>query len=294
MQAVEWLKALFYGILEGITEWLPVSSTGHLILVAERLPFRFCEDPELLDLFWEWFEVVVQIGAVCAVPVLFFGRLFPFGKTRTATEKKRGLLLWCKMLPESLPAAAVGVFGDRLLERLTGKDLDGWCYNGVVVAAALILYGVAFLVMERLRRNRPPTIRTVEEITPKTAFCIGCFQVLSLVPGTSRSGSTILGASLLGVSRSAAAEFSFFMAIPVMLGAGAVKTVGFFGKLNAAGLSLPAQGWFLLALGTLVSFLTSVVVIRFLIDFVKKHTFVPFGVYRILLGAAVLIGYFIK
>lgn len=294
MAAVEWLKALFYGILEGVTEWLPVSSTGHLILVSERLPFRFCENAALLATYWELFEVVIQLGAVCAVVVLFFGRLFPFGKGKTALQRQNALRLWGKVLLASLPAAAVGVFGDRLLEKLTGKDLNAWFYHGVVVAAVLILYGVAFLVLEQWRHNHPPKIETVEQITPRTAFWIGTFQVLSLIPGTSRSGSTILGASLLGVSRGAATEFSFFMAIPVMFGAGAVKAAGFFAAVRETGISLPPVGWLLLVFGTAVSFSVSLVVIRFLTGFVKKHTFVPFGVYRILLGGTVLIWYFTK
>ena len=294
MQAVEWLKALFYGILEGITEWLPISSTGHLILFSERLPFRFCEDQAVLDAFWELFQVVVQIGAVFAVVVLFFGRLFPFAKGKTRNEKKSAVVLWAKVFLASVPAAFVGILGDRLLEKLTGKDLNGWFYNGITVAAALILYGVAFLILERVRKNRPPKWITTDEISQKTSFCIGLFQVLSLIPGTSRSGSTILGASLLGGARGASAEFSFFMAVPVMFGAGAVKTVGFFQTMKETGLSMPPIGWGLLAVGTLASFLISLVVIRFLTDFVKKHTFVPFGVYRIVLGAAVLIGYFVK
>lgn len=294
MATIEWLKALFYGILEGVTEWLPVSSTGHLILLSERLPFRFCEDSAVLEAFWELFEVVVQTGAVLAVVVLFFGRLFPFGKGRTKQEKKDGIALWAKVIFASFPAAVAGVFGDRLLEKLTGKDLDGWFYNGVTVAAALILYGIAFLLLERFRKNKTPKWSKTEEISPKTAFGIGLFQVLSLIPGTSRSGSTILGASLLGGARSAAAEFSFFMAVPVVLGAGAVKTVGFFQTAWESGFSMPSVGWGLLAVGTLASFLVSLVVIRLLTDFVKKHTFVPFGIYRILLGAAVLVRYFIK
>ncbi len=294
MAAIEWLKAVFYGILEGITEWLPISSTGHLILLSEWLPFRFCEDPAILNAYWELFEVVVQIGAVCAVVVLFFGRLFPFGKRFSNEERRSALHLWAKVLLASLPAAVVGIFGDRLLERLTGKDLDGWFYNGMVVSAALIFYGIAFLPLEKANKGKLPKIEKNENITVKTAIFIGLFQILSLIPGTSRSGSTILGASLLGVSRSAAAEFSFFMAVPVMMGAGAVKTVGFLETTGKAGLSMPPVGWALLAVGTIVSFLVSMLVIRFLTEFVKKHTFVPFGVYRILLGAAVLIWYFVR
>ena len=294
MAAIEFLKAVFYGILEGVTEWLPVSSTGHLILLSERLPFAFCNDPAVLEAFWELFEVVVQIGAVCAVLVLFFGRLFPLGKGRTRAEKCGALRLWGKVLLASVPAAMFGLLGDRLLEKLTGKDLDGWFYNGPVVASALIFYGVAFLLLERLRKKRPPIIGSVEAIAPKTAVSIGLFQVLSLIPGTSRSGSTLLGACLFGVSRAPAAEFSFFMAVPVMFGAGAVKAVGFVQTMEKTGRSLPPVGWFLLAVGTVVSFFVSLAVIRLLTDFVKKHTLVPFGVYRILLGAAVWIWYLVK
>lgn len=294
MPVFEWLKAVLYGMVEGITEWLPVSSTGHLILFAQRLPFRFSQNPAFLEAYWELFEVVIQLGAVLAVVVLFFGRLFPFGKSNSRGEKQNALRLWGKVLLASVPAAVVGVFGDRLLEKMTGKDLDGWFYHAPVVAAMLILYGVAFLFLEGFRKRRNPKIETTGELSPRTAFCIGLFQVLSLIPGTSRSGSTILGALLLGVSRSAAAEFSFFLAVPVMLGAGGVKTVGFFEKMGEMGIAMPPQGWLLLLIGTLVSFLVSLLVIRLLTDFVKKHTLILFGVYRILLGAVVLIRYWAK
>ncbi len=283
---LEFLKALLYGIVEGITEWLPVSSTGHLILLSEWLPFGFSDDAAFLQSFWEMFEVVIQLGAILAVVMLFWNRLNPFGKGRTADEKKQICRLWGKVLLACLPAAVIGLFGDRLLEMRTGKDLDGWCYNASVVAAMLILYGIAFIAVERAHRGKPPRIGRTEEISCRAAFLIGLFQVLSLIPGTSRSGSTVLGAILLGVSRTAAAEFSFFLAVPVMAGASGVKLLGF---LQKSGGNIPASAWVILAIGCLSSFFVSVAAIRFLTDFVKKHSFAAFGVYRILLGAAVLL-----
>ncbi len=294
MQIIEWLKAALYGIVEGITEWLPVSSTGHLILLSEWFPFAFSEDEAFLGEFWEMFEVVIQLGAILAVLVLFRRRLFPFGKRKTSAEKRDTWRLWGKVLVASVPAAVVGLLGDKLLEKLTGKDIDGWLYNGLVVAVALIVYGVAFIVVERMRKGRLPRVDSVYDISPLTALFIGLFQALSLIPGTSRSGSTILGSILLGVSRTAAAEFSFFMAVPVMVGASGVKSLGFARYLRAEQISMPANAWIILGVGCAVSFFISLVAIRFLTDFVKKHSFAPFGVYRIILGAAVLIWYFVR
>ena len=283
---LEFLKALLYGIVEGITEWLPVSSTGHLILLSEKVPFGFSDDGNLLRSFWEMFEVVIQLGAILAVVVMYRNRLTPFGKSRTADEKREIRTLWGKIVVACLPAAVIGLFGDRLLERQTGKDIDGWCYRATVVAAMLILYGIAFIVVERSHRGKIPKIERTGDISYRTAFLIGLFQTLSLIPGTSRSGSTVLGAILLGVSRSAAAEFSFFLAIPVMTGAGGVKLLGF---LRENGGEIPGIAWGILAVGCLASFWVSMAAIRFLTDFVKKHSFTAFGVYRILLGAAVLL-----
>lgn len=293
MQVWEWLKAVLYGIVEGITEWLPVSSTGHLILFSEWFPFSFTDNAELLREFWEMFEVVIQLGAILAVIVLFWRRLIPFGKQKTDDEKRDTWKLWGKVLIASIPAAVVGLCGDKLLEKLTGKDINGWLYNGLVVAVALIVYGVAFLAVERLHQGTLPNADSVNDISIRTAWFIGLFQVLSLIPGTSRSGSTILGSILLGVSRTAAAEFSFFLAIPVMFGASGVKAIGFANYLLASGTSVPAAAWWILAVGCVVSFLVSLVAIRFLTDFVKKHSFAPFGVYRIMLGAGVLIWYLV-
>ncbi len=290
---VECLKAILYGIVEGITEWLPVSSTGHLILLGEWLPLSFTKDAELLSEFGEMFEVVIQLGAILAVVILFWGKLWPFGKAKTQEQKKATWTLWGKVLVASLPAALVGVVGDKILEKLSGKDLDGWLFNPLVVAVALIVYGIAFLLIERLQKPERISVEQVDAITYRHAILIGLFQTLSIVPGTSRSGSTILGSMLMGLSRTAAAEFSFFMAIPVMVGASGIKLLGFFGYLSEAQVSVPITAWAVLAIGFVVSFAVSMVAIRFLMDFVKRHSFAPFGIYRILLGAFVLLYFFV-
>lgn len=285
----ELLKSVLYGIVEGITEWLPISSTGHLILLNEWLPFRFTDDAVMAAEFWEMFEVVIQLGAILAVVILFWGRLWPFGKSKTATEKRQTWSLWLKVVIGCLPAAIVGVLGDKLIEKLTDKSIDGWLYNAVVVAVALIVYGVAFILIEKLRRPDSERITSTADMTCKTALFVGLFQMLSIIPGTSRSGSTILGAMLLGMSRTAAAEFSFFMAIPVMVGASGIKLLGFASYLSESGAALPGSAWGILAIGCAVSFAVSMVVIRFLMDFVKRHSFSAFGYYRIALGALVLL-----
>lgn len=289
MFVLEWLKAVLYGIVEGITEWLPISSTGHLILLEEWIPFSFSDDPRFRAEFWEMFEVVIQLGAILAVVLLFWNTLWPFGKRKTASEKRSAWTLWGKVLVASIPAALVGVVGDAVLERFSGKDINDWLYNSVTVAIALIVYGIAFILIEHFHRNKEPQIRSTEEIPYSTAFWIGCFQALSIVPGTSRSGSTILGSLLLGLSRTAGAEFSFFMAIPAMVGASGIKALGFLKWVLEESVSVPAQAWIVLAIGCAVSFAVSLAVIRFLMDFVKKHSFASFGVYRILLGALVLL-----
>ena len=286
---IEWLKALLYGVIEGITEWLPVSSTGHLILIQDFVPFAFTSDKVFLDEFSEMFQVVIQLGAILAVVVLFWGKLWPFSKTKSREERTRTWSLWFKVVVASVPAALIGIVGDAILEKASGKDIDGWLYNSVVVAAALIVYGVAFIVLERFRRGEMPRVDTVHDISYKTAFLVGAFQALSIVPGTSRSGSTILGAMCLGLSRTAGAEFSFFMAIPAMVGASGIKVLGFVDYLGESGVSIPLDAWIALAVGCVVSFVVSMVAIRFLVDFVKKHSFAPFGIYRIALGALVLI-----
>lgn len=290
----ELLKAVLYGILEGITEWLPISSTGHLILLEDWLPFAFSSDHVFLDEFWEMFGVVIQLGAILAVVVLFWSRLVPFGKGKTENEKRTTWRLWGHVLVASLPAAFVGIVIDKVLDVATGKDIDGWLYNSLVVAAALIVYGVAFLIIERKNAQKTPHVVQVEDISIRHALAIGAFQALSIVPGTSRSGSTILGSMLVGISRTAAAEFSFFMAIPVMVGASGIKALGFLSYVSESGVSVPVLAWGILLLGCAVSFAVSMAAIRFLMDFVKKHSFAPFGIYRIALGAIVLISWMFR
>ncbi len=289
MIVFELLKAILYGIVEGITEWLPISSTGHLILLEDWLPFAFVSDAAFLDEFWEMFGVVIQLGAIFAVVVLYWSRLVPFGKGKTAEAKRTTRRLWGRVMIASIPAALVGIVGDELLEKATGKDIDGWFYNSIVVASALIIYGVAFIIIERKNKQKTPHVSQIEELSIKNALAIGAFQALSIIPGTSRSGSTILGSMLVGISRTAAAEFSFFMAIPVMVGASGIKALGFFSYVSASGVKVPALAWIVLLVGCVVSFAVSMAAIRFLMDFVKKHSFAPFGIYRIALGILVLI-----
>ena len=290
---VEFLKAILYGIVEGITEWLPVSSTGHLILLGEWLPFGFTKDPVLLAEFGEMFEVVIQLGAILAVVVLFWHKLWPFSPKKSTVEKRETWQLWLKVVIASVPAAAMGILGDKLIEKMTGKDIDGWIFNATVVAVALIVYGIAFIVIEKLQKPERIRVETVADITYKNAFFVGLFQMLSMVPGTSRSGSTILGSMLLGLSRPAAAEFSFFMAVPVMVGASGIKVLGFLSFLGETGTAMPLVAWGILGVACVVSFAVSMVAIRFLTDFVKRHSFAPFGVYRIALGIFVLLYFLI-
>ena len=227
---LELLKSIFYGIVEGITEWLPISSTGHLILVEEWLPFAFTSDSVFLAEFTEMFQVVIQLGAILAVVILFWSRLWPFDfKTTSAAQRRDIWQLWFKIAVASIPAALIGIVFDKILEKISGKDMDGWLYNAPVVALMLIVYGVAFIVIERMhaKKKTAPKIQSLEQIGYGRALAIGAFQALSIVPGTSRSGSTILGSMLLGLSRTTGAEFSFFMAIPAMVGGSLIKVLGF-------------------------------------------------------------------
>lgn len=288
----EYLKAALYGIVEGITEWLPISSTGHLILIQDYLPFAFTSDKVMIEQFSEMFEVVIQLGAILAVVVLFWHRLWPFSRKKTLVERRNTWSLWFKVVIASIPAALVGIVGDKILEHFTSKDIDGWLYNSLVVGAALVVYGIAFIVIEHFHKGTMPKYETVEEIPYSKALVIGMFQALSIVPGTSRSGSTILGSMLLGLSRTAAAEFCFFMAIPAMVGASGIKALGFFQYLNETSATVPMTAWIVLAIGCAVSFFVSLIAIRFLMDFVKKHSFSAFGIYRILLGLLVLLMWF--
>ena len=270
---IELLKALLYGIVEGITEWLPVSSTGHLILLGELCPLKVSEA------FSEMFDVVIQLGAILAVIVLFFHKLNPFAPSKTPLEKKGTWGLWLRVCVAVIPSAVIGLLLDDWL--------DEHLYNYVTVAITLVIYGILFILIEKFKPASDARVTDVQGIDYRLAFLIGAFQVLSLIPGTSRSGSTILGAMLLGCSRGAAAEFSFFMAIPTMLGASLLKAV----KLFADGVTVTALEWGILAVGCATAFLVSMAAIRFLTDFVKKHSFASFGWYRIALGVLV-VGYF--
>lgn len=273
---IEILKAIFIGIVQGITEWLPVSSTGHMIIANEFVSLK------VSDGCWSLFEVITQLGSILAVIILFFNKLNPFAKSKTDTEKKQTWTLWFKVIVAVLPAAIIGIIFEDFLDKTF--------YKFVPVAIALIVYGILFIIIERINKNRKMKYETVYDIDYPTALKIGCFQVLSLIPGTSRSGSTILGASTIKVSRTAAAEFSFFLAIPVMLGASLLKVV----KFVLDGLTLNSTEIIVLAVGTLTAFLVSLFVIKFLMSFVKKHSFESFGWYRIILGIILVIYYIIK
>ena len=287
---IEIIKAIIFGIVEGITEWLPVSSTGHLILLEEFLPLSTGSNihPAFAEEFGEMFNVVIQLGAILAVLVTYWRRLIPTKKEQLPATFR----LWVKIAIASLPAAFAGLVLDKLIEKVSGRDIDGWLYTPAVVASALIIYGVLFILLERRRGGKATPITDLESISYRNAFLIGIFQMLAIIPGTSRSGSTILGSMLLGLSRGVAAEFSFFMAIPAMVGAGGIKMLGFINYVGDAGISVPSSAWLVLAVACAVAFAVSMIAIKFLTDFVKKHSFAPFGVYRIILGVAV-IAYFI-
>ena len=274
MFILEILKAVLFGIVEGITEWLPVSSTGHLILLNEFINLKVSQE------FQSMFDVVIQLGAILAVIVIFFRKLNPFDPQKSPAKKKATWELWFKVCLAIIPSGVVGVLFDDWM--------DAHLHSGISVAIALIVYGVAFILVEKRNEGVEPRISKVWHIDYKTALLIGCFQCLSLVPGTSRSGSTILGAILLGVSRGAGSEFSFFMAIPTMLGASAIKLL----KFLVSGAAFGFGELVLLLVGTVVSFIVSMIAIKALMNYVRKHSFSAFGVYRIVLGVIVLV-YFI-
>ena len=267
---IEMLKAVLFGIVEGVTEWLPVSSTGHLILLDELVSLNVSAE------FKSMFDVVIQLGAILAVVVLYFHKLNPFSPQKSQEEKKQTWSLWAKVILAIIPSGVVGVLFDDWM--------DAHLHTSTVVAAMLILYGVAFILVERAYQGRHLAVQDVNDMDYKTAIGIGLFQCLSLIPGTSRSGSTILGGILLGASRSAAAEFSFFMAIPTMLGASAIKLLKFF----LTGVGFAGGEIAILLIGCVVSFLMSLMVIRGLMSYVRQHSFSVFGVYRIVLGVIVL------
>lgn len=277
MNIIEILKVIVLGIVEGITEWLPISSTGHLIIVNEFLKLKAG------DAFVEMFNVVIQLGAILAVIVLYFKRLWPIDKKKDSKGlewNKDKLILWAKILVACVPAGIIGILFD--------DKIDEIFYNPYVVSVTLIIYGVAFILIEIRNRNKEFKITDVRAMTFKTALIIGLFQVLALIPGTSRSGATIVGAMLIGTSRTAAAEFTFFLAIPVMAGASLVKIL----KFVSDGTGFTQNELYMLIIGMLVAYLVSMLVIKFLMSYIRKHDFKPFGVYRIILGIAVLL-YFI-
>ena len=275
---IEILKAVFFGIVEGITEWLPVSSTGHLILLDTFIHL------DVSEAFYEMFQVVIQLGAILAVIVLFFHKLNPFAPSKNQVQKKATWSLWFKVVVAVVPSAIVGLLLDDWM--------DEHLYNYIVVAIMLIAYGIAFLFVEKWNASRNFRIKNVYEIDYRTALLMGAFQCLSLIPGTSRSGSTILGAIILGVARPAGAEFSFFMAIPTMLGASALKLLKYALEI-VKGEALAPNGTEIAVLitGCIVAFVVSLLVIKGLMEYVRKHSFSVFGIYRIILGIVVL-GYF--
>ncbi len=268
MNIIELLKVIVLGIVEGFTEWLPISSTGHMILVDEIIHLN---QP---DSYKNMFLYVIQLGAILAVVVLYFDRLNPFSPRKKAAQKKATFVLWSKIILACLPAAVIGILVDDIL--------DKYLMNGYVVAATLIIYGVLFLVIENRNQYRNFEIQKVGEISYQTALYIGLFQLLSLIPGTSRSGSTILGAMILGCSRAASAEFSFFLGIPVMFGASFLKILKF-------GFNFTGAQVFYLVLGMVVAFAVSVYAIKFLMGYIRQHDFKFFGYYRIVLGVIVLV-----
>lgn len=280
----EIIKAIIYGIVEGITEWLPISSTGHLILVEQLLPFESTSGG-----FFDMFDVVIQLGAILAVVVLFWNRIWPFALSKESRQGKTGILsyfkkdvwiLWFKILVSCVPAAVIGLLFDDVLNELF--------YNPVSVSLALIIFGVAFIVIENWNKNRKPKVTELSQISYQIALMIGVFQVIAAVfPGTSRSGATIVGALLIGVSRTVAAEYTFFLAIPVMFGASLLKVVKF-------GFAFTSIELILLAVGMAVSFAVSVFVLRFLMGYIKKHDFKIFGWYRIGLGLVVLLYFWLE
>ena len=266
---IEVLKVIFLGIVEGITEWLPISSTGHMLLVDEFLQMNVSEA------FKDMFFVVIQLGAILAVVILFWEKMWPFQRKTPTQPAVRWdtIQMWCKVVVACIPGAVVTILFDDYIE--------AHLHTPTVIAAALILYGVGVILIENWNKTRTPKVQTLAEITYRTAFLIGLFQVLSIIPGTSRSGSTIIGALLIGVSRVAAAEFTFFLAVPVMFGLSLLKLLKF-------GLVFTTPELVTLVVGSLVAFLVSLVVIKFLMGYIKKHDFKVFGWYRIVLGGVVL------
>ena len=280
IEFIEILKGIFLGIVEGITEWLPISSTGHMILVDAFIKMNISEE------FKEFFLVVIQLGAILAVVVLYFKKLFPFelkkidGKNKIVSNKDTWIL-WGKVLVACVPAGIIGLLFDDLL--------DQYLYNPLTVALMLIIYGILFIIVENRNKGKESKINSLKDITFKTAVIIGIFQVLALIPGTSRSGATILGAILIGTSRNIAAEFTFFLAIPVMVGASLYKLL----KFVMSGAIIAANEYIILAVGMITAFIVSILAIKFLMNYIKKNDFKSFGIYRIVLGILVLVAGFV-
>ena len=271
---IELLKSLLFGIVEGVTEWLPISSTGHLILLNELVRLNVSDE------FWSMFEVVIQLGAILAVIVLFFHKLNPFAPSKSAGQKKETWILWLKVILSIIPSGLVGILLDDWM--------DAHLHNAPVVAAMLVIYGVAFILVEKHQNTRRRArIQNVELIDMRMALMIGLFQVLSLVPGTSRSGATILGGILMGCSRAVASEFSFFLAIPTMAGASLIKVLKF-------GLSFTSEELLILGIGCVSAFIVSIIAIKTFIGYIKQHSFTAFGWYRIILGALVAAYFLLK
>ncbi|MEG2198738.1 MAG: undecaprenyl-diphosphate phosphatase [Anaerovorax sp.] len=273
MNFIELVKVVILGIVEGITEWLPISSTGHMLLVDEFLQMQ------MSAAFKEMFFVVIQLGAILAVVVLFWGKMFPFQFQKKPIVKMDTISLWLKVAVACIPSGVIGV--------LCNDFLEAHLMTPLVISVALIFYGILFIIIENKNKKRVPSTNSLEEVTYKTAFLIGAFQVLSLIPGTSRSGSTILGALLIGVSRTAAAEFTFFLAVPTMLGASAFKLLKF-------GIHFTSAEFLTLGVGMVVAFVVSVLAIKFLMGYIKKHDFKAFGWYRIVLGVIVILYFGIR
>ncbi len=267
---IEILKSIVFGIIQGITEWLPISSTGHLILANQFLELNQSEA------FMNLFLVVIQFGSILAVLTLYFNKLNPLSPKKSIEEKKQTLTMWLKVIIAVIPAAVIGIFLDDIVE--------GYLSTPLVIAITLLVYGVLFILIEK--KNKTPKINSISEMNTKTAIIIGLCQVLAMIPGTSRSGATILGAILIGTSREVATEFSFFLAIPVMFGASLLRTVKY---ILENGFFFPDGGIFLLIIGTAISYIVSIFAIRFLIDYIRKHDFAAFGYYRIVLGILILL-----
>jgi undecaprenyl-diphosphatase len=267
------IKTIIIGIIEGITEWLPISSTGHMILANEFIKLNVTKE------FWEMFEVVIQLGAILAVVVLFFKDLFPWGFNKTKKETKATFNLWGKIIVGCIPLGIIGaLFDDFINDKF---------YNAYVVAAMLILYGIIFIIVENLHKGKKASIETIDKLDYKTAFLVGLFQVLSVIPGTSRSGATIIGGLILGLDRSVAASYTFYLAIPVMFGASLLKLVKF-------GFAFTNSELIILIVGMLTAFIVSIIAIKFLLKYIKKNDFKAFGYYRIVLGIIVLLYFILK